>query len=884
MKSWNKAIVGMLAAAAMIAAPFATASASEGESQSAAAPSAQGLASSDPSAASGNSAAGQAQSAGQGGSAAQSGAQAGNGNAAPSSGAAQQGSAAAGKDTSGAPQQGNGSAQQGSSSAAQSETSETAQSPDHKAQPAPAPKIPQIPQVPQVQDDACRGGGSWGIYGDSRDSTYTFQKDSEGACTVYIHGGIFGYYNVAPYRDNDMVTHIVFDAPVTPAQPDLSSMFGDLPTVTKIEGLHYISGVTGGAMMFYGDPNLVSVDASGFDTSGIKDMTQMFGADPNLKTVNTTGWNTSNTTNMTSMFQGALKLQEVTGINDWNTSHVTSLNNTFSSTGLESLDLSNWNTGKVTDMELTFNRMLNLKSLNISNWNVSKVEAMSAMFSYDAQLQNIDVHRWNTPALQDMSSLFIGDDLLTTLDLSNWSTHNVTGYVTGSTAFPKTLNKLILGKKTLMYPEYFSYNTEPSDAGATDGNGYSGHWTKDDDSWASDSRGGDDESFSDMTHASSFAGGTYVWQEFAEVSFESNAPSDANLTGTTATKRVEKADATRISIPISPSGFSSTKYNFKGWNTDPRGVGTQYVGGQIASGFTRSNHSLKLYAQWELKSQPQTSQHYIIRYMANAPEGSTVTGTVPDDSFDVTPSAGVDLNNYPRTVAWNSDNGKKDGKPGYQITGYAFTSWRSDRGDYKPGDIIKVAPGTTVLYAQWQAFAPAPGPVPVIPPAQPNPLVTPAPRLPAARTPLPAPAPAARAAAPAPSNNGAAPTATAPAAPVEQQPLQQRARPKCIPEDVYRKIQAAKRKNNSNGTQPVDLTDTSDDTADAEAAAWKLSDYNGLSRCEVEASAPSAMVRHFSFWWLLLFLIPLFLLLLAYRNGGYIVARHRDFDSATIKK
>ncbi|WEV67113.1 BspA family leucine-rich repeat surface protein [Bifidobacterium sp. ESL0769] len=881
MKSWNKAIVGMLAAAAMIATPFATASASESEPQSAAAPSAQSAESATQGAAPATSPAQQssnpvqAPAAGQGATAGQSGAQ--SGTATPSSGATQQG-AAAGKETSGA-------AQQGNNNSTQSKASETAQSPDHKAQPAPAPQIQQTPQIPQVQDETCQGNGSWGVYGDSRDSTYTFQKDSEGACTVYIHGGIFGFYNVAPFRDNDMVTHIVFDAPVTPAQPDLSSMFGGLPTVTKIEGLHYISGVTGGAMMFYKDPNLVSVDAAGLDTSGIKNMTQMFGADPNLKTVNATGWNTSNTTSMASMFQGTSSLQEVIGINDWNTSRVTSLDNTFASSGLQSLDLSNWDTGNVTDMELTFNRMLNLESLDVSNWNVSKVEAMSVMFGYDAKLRNIDVHRWSTPALQDMSWLFIGDDLLTTLDLSNWSTHNVTGYVTGETAFPRTLNKLILGRKALMYPEYFSYNTEPSDAGATDENGYSGHWTKDDDSWVSVSRGGDDESFSAMTHASTFAGGTYVWQEFAEVSFEGNAPSDANLTGTTATQRVEKADATRISIPISPSGFSSTKYNFKSWNTDPRGSGTQYVGGQIASGFTRSNHSLKLYAQWELKSQPQTSQHYVIRYMANAPEGSTVTGTVSDDSFNVSPSAGVDLNNYPREVAKN----------GYTIAGgtYTFTSWRSNRGDYKPGDIIKVAPGTTVLYAQWKASDPVPGPAPapVIPPAQPNPPVTPAPKLPAARTPLPAartplpsPAPAARAAAPAPSNNGAAPTATAPAAPVEQQPLPQRARPKCIPDDVYRKIQAAKRKNNSNGTQPVDLTDMSDDTADAEAAAWKLSDYNGLSRCEVEASAPSAMVRHFSFWWLLLFLIPLFLLLLAYRNGGYIVARHRDFDSATIKK
>lgn len=84
-------------------------------------------------------------------------------------------------------------------------------------------------------------------------------------------------------------------------------------------------------------------------------------------------------------------------------------------------------------------------------------------------------------------------------------------------------------------------------------------------------------------------------------------------------------------------------------------------------------------------------------------------------------------------------------------------------------------------------------------------------------------------------------------------------------------------------TKPADWIEP-DGSAYAQPAAWSLSDYNGLTRCEVEASAPSGMVRHFNFWWMLVFLVPLFLLMLAYRNGGYIVARHRDFDSATIKK
>lgn len=110
-------------------------------------------------------------------------------------------------------------------------------------------------------------------------------------------------------------------------------------------------------------------------------------------------------------------------------------------------------------------------------------------------------------------------------------------------------------------------------------------------------------------------------------------------------------------------------------------------------------------------------------------------------------------------------------------------------------------------------------------------------------------------------------------------PQQQRQRPKCVPEDVYQKMKSGKR-----GSQPVYWIEP-DGSAYVQNSAWSLSDYNGLPRCSIEASAPTSGVRmSFNFWSLLVFLIPLFMLLFAYRNGGYVLARHRNLDSADIRK
>ncbi|WEV58955.1 BspA family leucine-rich repeat surface protein [Bifidobacterium sp. ESL0728] len=1193
MRSLNKAIIGVLAATAMIAGPFGTASAEEvtgtqttptGEVAASAATSDQSLA---PAAAAANandsSKTPDAESASAATQAAKPEASK---EAAPSS-AAQPSTAGKSEDTST-------SAATTDTTASSPKTSEPSQSATHTAQPTPAPQVEQHPQAQDLDYDNCTGSSVWGGGSGASGIPFTFVPEA-GGCSVHFGSGTgFGGLEDGPFADKDKITHIVFEGPVSPGSNSTSMLFSGFPNLTAIDGLHNLNmtGVTVATSMFHGDPKLERIDAAGWDVSQVTDMEWMFVNDYNLKSIDVTGWSTSRVEDMENMFAGDGALTEIKGVSDFDTSQVENMSGLFNRAGLRSLDLSSWVTSNVTDLGNAFSYMPNLESIDVASWDVSSVTSMFSLFGYDTKLTSVSVKEWHPDALEtawgmfgaataltsldfsgwkghtsnlenlsmmfncngtegsqlksltgldgwdvsnvsdtsymfanlpnlseinlkgwnlaptdsglyqmfyhdasltkidglksfdtsqaeNITEMFAGDRSLTQLNLSGWDTRNVTD---GNNALPPYLNKVELGPNTQLQADYFSYE-QPSAAGAEETSGYTGRWAKSDDTWTSDASD-DDGTFSALTSSPEFAGGTYRWQEFAEMIFDANAPAGVSVTGTTATIRKVGADASNIKIRVPGSAFGKPKgYTFDSWNVSANGAGRKYLEGEVAENFTRGG-SIKLYAQWTRDAvptppAPKPSSRYTIRYKSNAPAGLEVTGSVADDTFEVTPAPGVDLNNYERAikangytisdytfVGWNTDpdaNGKsyqpgdqikvapgvtvlyaqwratsvpitpvkplrvnytiryvanapkgltatgsvKDDTfevtpaPGvnlrsypravqenaYKVSGYAFAGWNVkpdvNKGNYQKGDQIKVAPGVTVLYAQWRATSvpitpvkplrvnytiryvanapkgltatgsvkddtfevtPAPGvnlrsypravqenaykvsgyafagwnvkpdvnkgnyqkgdqikvapgvtvlyaqwekiPVAPLPSVVATPIA-PVSTLPAAPAPLatrsaPAAAPPASVtpaatAAPRANTNVVAAPAVAPAVPSQQQPQAQPARPKCIPENVYRKIQANKR-----GTKPISWIEYGDGTMQADPAAWKLSDYKGLARCEVEASAPAAMNVHMNFWWMLLFLIPL--LLLALRNNNAIVARHRNLDSATISK
>ncbi|WEV75107.1 BspA family leucine-rich repeat surface protein [Bifidobacterium sp. ESL0800] len=741
--------------------------------------------------------------------------------------------------------------------------------------------------------------------------------------------------------------------------------------------------------MFHYDPSLTTiVGLDNWDMSAVVDTSAMFRTpgftdyehSPLRDIGDLSRWDLGNVTESEYMFYGDSNLTDIGDLSHWNLREDTRAEFMFAYTGIVSFgNVSNWGMGSMRSMPGFFEGMRNLTELpGIGKWDVSKNTSFDAFFKDDASLTSLDLTGWHTDsargaihaifrnnhALKEVKGLkdlnvsnvinieeaFYGADNLTSLDLSGWDTRNVRYW---SWAFSPHLSELKLGPDTKLDVSCFSYS-DPLGGGATEKSGYTGRWTKGDNTWTSDA-GDDDQSLATLTRSDEFGGGTYRWQEFAEVRFRKNAPKGAKITGKPMTIRKVGAYAEKIKITVPPVMFSAKDYTFVGWNTGKDGKQKQYAQGDVITGFKRGQ-SVRLAARWEKKPAPVAPVkpvepvepvhptvpvgpallHYTLRYESRPPAGLTATGSVPDDEFSIELASAGNFLHYNRTIAQN----------GYAVEGYTFVGWNTEEdlsgGTYPAGSIVKVAPGITTYYAEWQkdsAPVPAPSPTPTPSPTPapapspnpspsptPEPMPTPSPEpspapspsptptpgkddgghdggtadngsndddsadnstqnngivpqaatLPAPAAVLPVPAPMARVAGNAgrtPVPAGSDNNATAPAAP------QQRRRPTCVPANVYNRMQSGKR-----GTQPANWLESTD-APYAQNAAWSLSDYNGLPKCAIEASAPTAAVGvQFNFWWLLVFLVPLFLLLLASRNNGYILARHRDLDSVTISR
>ncbi len=145
------------------------------------------------------------------------------------------------------------------------------------------------------------------------------------------------------------------------------------------------------------------------------------------------------------------QMTSLTGLQYLNTSEVTNMSYMFSSSSLDSLDLSHFDTGRVTDMSAmfmnsyltaldlsTFNTMNvtnmanmfgdcgDLKSIDLSSFDTRNVTNMESMFYECTELDSLDLSNFNTSNVTNMSSMFYDCCTLTDLDLSSFDTHNVT--------------------------------------------------------------------------------------------------------------------------------------------------------------------------------------------------------------------------------------------------------------------------------------------------------------------------------------------------------------------------------------------------------------------------------------------------------------------------
>ncbi len=124
-----------------------------------------------------------------------------------------------------------------------------------------------------------------------------------------------------------------------------------------------------------------------------------------------------------------------------------------------------------------------------------------------------------------------------------------------------------------------------------------------------------------------------------------------------------------------PGDLNRTGYGFDSWNTDPDGLGTEYLPGETV---TMPSENLELYAQWV---------NYRIIYYGNDNDG----GSVPVDNNSYGPGDSV-------TIAGPGDMTK---------SGYNFIWWEGYEGQdvtiYDQGQTITMPEQDLELYARWSS-------------------------------------------------------------------------------------------------------------------------------------------------------------------------------------
>ena len=211
---------------------------------------------------------------------------------------------------------------------------------------------------------------------------------------------------------------------------DSSRMFRDLSNLISLDASSFdTSKVTNMEAMFAGMPSLTTLNLSNFDTSKATRMNSMFEGVSRLTVLNLSNFDTSKVTNMEAMFGYMYGLTSL-NISNFDTSQVTNMRDMFSNMrNLTSLNLSNFNTSKVTNMSGMFDGMRSLTSLNLSNFNTSKVTNMNYMFNDMYNLTSLSLSNFDTSKVTDMSQMFSGMHSLTSLNLSNFDTSKVTSMI-----------------------------------------------------------------------------------------------------------------------------------------------------------------------------------------------------------------------------------------------------------------------------------------------------------------------------------------------------------------------------------------------------------------------------------------------------------------------
>ncbi|MCM6798215.1 BspA family leucine-rich repeat surface protein [Levilactobacillus brevis] len=229
--------------------------------------------------------------------------------------------------------------------------------------------------------------------------------------------------------------------PTTTASIVKTGTFGTAPWTLDSDGNMVISAGTfrGGELGSYNHTDVKHVTFAGKVVLGT-DASRLFSGWSSLTGIDgLANLDTSQTVLMDDMFsQTGLQQLDLSSAN-WDTSHVLDMSSMFANNpALTAVNVAGLDTSQVTNMtQMFFNDPLLATITGTGDWNTGQVTDMNAMFANDSMdwdtwqtayndvLQTVDVANWDTSHVTDMRSMFTGNRALTQLDLSHWQTSHV---------------------------------------------------------------------------------------------------------------------------------------------------------------------------------------------------------------------------------------------------------------------------------------------------------------------------------------------------------------------------------------------------------------------------------------------------------------------------
>ncbi|MDF7663136.1 BspA family leucine-rich repeat surface protein [Bifidobacterium sp. ESL0763] len=179
--------------------------------------------------------------------------------------------------------------------------------------------------------------------------------------------------------------------------------YGDVSLRSLDLGNFDTANVTTMDSMFAGCHLLGQLSIGSFDTANVTTMDSMFSGDVSLRSLDLRNFDTANVTTMASMFSGCHLLGQLT-ITGFDTANVTTMQNMFAGLNRNggtpmALDLSSFRTGNVENMSGMFSNAKVSAVPGLGAFDTGKVRYMSKMFS-TSSLTALDLSGWDMTKTQ----------------------------------------------------------------------------------------------------------------------------------------------------------------------------------------------------------------------------------------------------------------------------------------------------------------------------------------------------------------------------------------------------------------------------------------------------------------------------------------------------